>query len=71
MHIGTALCSMRSELEMRSLFTALFSRSYSTYYSAPHKHKVVYVLNIWYKNKKNRITKHQTSPQTYNFDKVD
>lgn len=51
MHFGTALCSMRSELKMRSLFTPLFSRSYSTYYSVPHKHKEVCVLNIWHKKK--------------------
>lgn len=32
MHIGKALCSMRSELKMSSLFTSLFCRSYSTCY---------------------------------------
>lgn len=35
MHIGTAVCSMRTELRMRRLSTVLFFRSYSTYKSAP------------------------------------
>lgn len=55
MHTGTALCSMRSELNMRSLFTSLFSRSYSTYYSIRDKH----------------ITKDQTSSHSYIVKTVD
>lgn len=31
MHIGTALCSTRSVLRMRSSFAVLFSKSYSTF----------------------------------------
>ncbi len=65
MQDGTAHCSMRSELKMISLFTSLFSRSYSTYYSVPHTQKEV-CFGI-----KSSITKHQTSSQSCDFDKAD
>lgn len=56
MPIGTALFSMRSELRMRSLFTSLFSRSYSTYYSQ---------RGVWHKKTVSQNTKLVHSPTTF------